>query len=272
MSGDADLNVSEAALQQITSGLKAAISELKEAGSTEPSALLGSGFAELELTMKEVGEGDLADAFESFCEHWEWGVRGLIGEANTIADRLNLSAGLMYREERYWEGNFKHLVNSANLTANPGLSREEVARQGWEEIIKADDPDYSGESIDRGREEADRVWAQANSDPEGRFSPVGEPAPPPAPPPVPGPGAGPQAGPPADPSAVPGPGDGPEFQPAPGSEPGSVARFRPVGEPDVPPMAGPPADPGGSAPRTDPGTDPGTEAHFRPADPNGDAD
>ncbi|MBR7678056.1 hypothetical protein KDA82_34765, partial [Streptomyces daliensis] len=76
----------------IEKGLKKAIGELKESGSSATSSLQGAGFEELSLTHMEAGHPGLAGDFEDFCERWEWGVRALVQNANGLAQRLGLAA------------------------------------------------------------------------------------------------------------------------------------------------------------------------------------
>ncbi|MFI1283053.1 hypothetical protein ACH4U5_20245, partial [Streptomyces sp. NPDC020858] len=76
MAGDADLEVSPAAVKNIQDGLRKAIAELRESGDAA-GASMGAGFSDLSMTGMEAGHAGLAADFESFCERWEWGVRSL---------------------------------------------------------------------------------------------------------------------------------------------------------------------------------------------------
>ncbi|GAA2395449.1 hypothetical protein GCM10010420_21160 [Streptomyces glaucosporus] len=155
MGSDGDLGLSRHALDQITSGLRAAIGELKDVGNST-GALQGSGFAEMSLTKMEAGGGRLADAFEGFCERWEWGVRALVQDANGLAARLGLAAGMLWEEEQYWKGTFKIGLNS--LVGNPHATEDEVVGQGVRDILTPDAPDYSAESFRQAGQEAGQVW------------------------------------------------------------------------------------------------------------------
>ncbi|MDX3231479.1 hypothetical protein [Streptomyces sp. ME19-01-6] len=171
-----DLKLDKEALQDITKGLRAAISELKDIG-TATDAVIGSGFDELSLTSMEAGHNGLAKDFEDFCECWEWGVRGLIQDANKLAKKVGLAAGMQWEEDRYIEGTYKVVANS--LTGNPHLSEEEVTQKDWGEIYSAWRPDYSSESYEKAGEEIRGTW-QATNDKMSGTSLIAQYAAPPA--------------------------------------------------------------------------------------------
>ncbi|MDW6058263.1 hypothetical protein SAZ11_09275 [Streptomyces sp. FXJ1.4098] len=141
----------------ITKGLRAAIGELKDVGDNT-GALQGSGFSDMTMSKMEAGGKGLADAFEGFCDRWEWGVRALVQDANEIANRLGLAAGLMWEEDQYWGNTLKVTVNALSSTGNPHLSEEEVAQQSWGDIFTPDAPDYSAESWQRAGDEMGQTW------------------------------------------------------------------------------------------------------------------
>ncbi|MFF8957953.1 hypothetical protein [Streptomyces sp. NPDC014894] len=157
MGGAEDLGVSRESVQRITSGLRSAVAELGEIG-TGTGSLMGKGLSELSMTGMEAGHHGLSTDFEDFCERWEWGVRALVQDANTIAAKLGLAAGLVWEEDRYIEGTMKVAVNAA--VGNPHASEDEIVKQGWGEVLRPDylDPDYSAESFERAREEAGQTW------------------------------------------------------------------------------------------------------------------
>jgi len=158
VSGDGDLQFSKEALDLITKGLNGAIDELKSAGGSTTGFLLGAGFSEMSMTALEAGHSGLAKDFEDFCERWEWGVRALIQDANGLAARLGLAAGMVYSEEQYWEGTFKVAANS--LVGNPHLSEDEVTGKEWGELISLENykPDYSAESFQQAGDEMAQTW------------------------------------------------------------------------------------------------------------------
>jgi hypothetical protein len=118
--------------------------------------VLGAGFEELSLTGMEMGHHGLSVDFEDFCEKWEWGVRALVQNANALAEKLGLSAGLAYEEDQYTAGALKVGLNS--LTGNPHATEEEVVKQGWGDIVTPDAPDYSGESWEKAGHDIKQDW------------------------------------------------------------------------------------------------------------------
>jgi hypothetical protein len=158
VSDDGDLKFDKESLRLITKGLNAAIGELKSAGGGATGSLQGSGFDAMSLSKMEAGDKGLADDFEGFCERWEWGVRALIQDANTLAQKLGLAAGMVHAEDQYWQGTFKVGVNS--LVGNPHATEEEVAQQSWGETLTPGylNPDYSTESFQQAQQDIDQTW------------------------------------------------------------------------------------------------------------------
>ncbi|MFE9722295.1 hypothetical protein ACFYQ5_01455 [Streptomyces sp. NPDC005794] len=156
-SGAEDLNVDRASVQQITSGLRAAVAELKEFG-TGTGAVLGKGLSDLSMTGMEAGHHGLSVDFEDFCERWEWGVRALVQDANAIAAKLGLAAGILWEEDQYVQGTMKVVVNAG--VGNPHASEDEIVKQNWGDVFTPDylSPDYSAESFERAADEAGQTW------------------------------------------------------------------------------------------------------------------
>ncbi|MEU3962578.1 hypothetical protein AB0F42_22670 [Streptomyces buecherae] len=144
--GAGNLKLTEEALQSITVGISAAIDELGDIGS-RTDALRGAGLADLSLTGMEAGHGGLARDFEEFCELWDWGVRGLMQDADQLARRAGLAAGMTWEEDQYVEGTFKIAANA--VVGNPHLSEREVEEKDWQELIL--DP-HRGRSVSSVRE------------------------------------------------------------------------------------------------------------------------
>lgn len=151
----ADLKIDKDSLDKITKGLRAAISELKDVGD-KTGALQGSGFEDMALSKADAGGSSVADAFEAFCDRWEWGVRALVQDANALAERLGLAAGKMYEEDKYWEGTFKIGLNS--LVGNPHATEDEVVKQSYGDIAMPDAPDYSAASFKQAGGEMAQTW------------------------------------------------------------------------------------------------------------------
>ncbi|WNO73393.1 MULTISPECIES: hypothetical protein [unclassified Streptomyces] len=157
MGGAEDLKVDKESVQRITKGLRAAVSELREVG-TGSGSVLGKGFSDMSMTGMEAGHHGLSVDFEDYCERWEWGVRALVQDANTIASKLGLAAGLLWEEDQYVQGAFKIAVNSA--VGNPHASEDDIVKQNWGDVFTPDylNPDYSAESFQKTRDEAAQTW------------------------------------------------------------------------------------------------------------------
>ncbi|MFH9465879.1 hypothetical protein ACH4LT_01045 [Streptomyces clavifer] len=155
--GAEELNIGPASVQQITVGLRAAVAELKEIG-TGSGAVLGKGLSDLSMTGMEAGHHGLAVDFEDFCERWEWGIRALVQDANAIAAKLGLAAGMVWEEDQYVQGTMKVVANAA--VGNPHASEDEIVKQNWGDVLTPDylSPDYSAESFQRAADEAGQTW------------------------------------------------------------------------------------------------------------------
>ncbi|KUL38527.1 hypothetical protein ADL22_17960 [Streptomyces sp. NRRL F-4489] len=119
------------AFEQLTKGIKAATSELKELG-FDIEAQLGRGFDRLSLDAVECGDDGLAEIFSSFCERWGWGVYHLMQDANGFSKRLGITAGLYYEQEQYGSDILKQAANAA--LGDPTKSAEELHRTSWNGI------------------------------------------------------------------------------------------------------------------------------------------
>ncbi|MER6521517.1 hypothetical protein ACFWHQ_13880 [Streptomyces sp. NPDC060334] len=167
MSGsDSDLDVPPAALKLIATGIDKAHGELKDLGMIG-QASTGRGFSDLSLSGMQLGHESLAAGFKTFCERWEWGVRGLMMRGNGFAKAVGLSAGAISEQEQYIKDTFKIAVNGIN--GNPHLSEEEVKAKDWDEIRDQhawDGADWSGESFAEAQEEVEQTWRDTAYDVE----------------------------------------------------------------------------------------------------------
>ncbi|MDT0305511.1 hypothetical protein RM780_00835 [Streptomyces sp. DSM 44917] len=164
MSGEEpDLAFDQESLNLITNGLRSAMDELRTVGDAT-SAAIGGGFREMSLTAMEAGSRGVAEAFEGFCERWEWGVRALVQDASALAQRLGLAAGTLWEEERYWADTLAVTLNAALATGNPHATEEEVAAQGLGEILTPDGAEFGGESFREAGEEIAGTWEGVLSD------------------------------------------------------------------------------------------------------------
>jgi hypothetical protein len=164
VSGEADLSISQESVDLITRGLRAVIDELGVVGDAT-GALQGRGFDDMSLTELEAGGGGLPEAFEGFCERWEWGVRGLVQDANVLAERLGLAAGMMWEEDQYWADTFAIGANAVLVTGNPHATEEEISGQSLADILTPDAPDYSAESFDQAGGDIAQTWQDAGGVP-----------------------------------------------------------------------------------------------------------
>ncbi|MEU7029278.1 hypothetical protein ACF09L_15580 [Streptomyces sp. NPDC014779] len=155
--GPEDLHLSPETVKLLTEGIRSATEELREIG-TGTGAVLGKGLSDLSLTGMEAGHHGLATDFEDYCERWEWGVRALLQDANTLAAALGLAAGLVWEEDQYIDGTFKIAVNSA--VGNPHASEADVVKQSWGDVLTPDylNPDWSAESFERAGDDITQTW------------------------------------------------------------------------------------------------------------------
>ena len=63
---------------------------------------------------------------------------------------------MVHEEDKYWGNTLKVGLNS--LVGNPHATEEEVAKQGWGDIITPDAPDYSAESFQQAGQEMGQTW------------------------------------------------------------------------------------------------------------------
>ncbi|MGI5352662.1 hypothetical protein ACQEU8_31430 [Streptomyces sp. CA-250714] len=124
------LQVPKETVRQLTKGIRDALGELREVG-TDVDAAQGSGFEEMALSKMEVGDQTLAKSFEGFCEQWEWGVRGLMADADAIAEGLGLAAGMSWEEDRYRSVAIKGSINALNPMGNPHASKDGLEGAGF---------------------------------------------------------------------------------------------------------------------------------------------
>ncbi|MFJ6249372.1 MULTISPECIES: hypothetical protein [unclassified Streptomyces] len=167
MSGDEpELAAPTAALAEIVKGIDLAHAELKELGMIG-RASVGRGFSDLALSGLELGHGGLTSEFETFCDRWEWGVRGLTARGNGFAQAVGLSAGSFAEQERYVKDSFKIGVNSLN--GNPHLSEDDVRKMSWETVRDQhtwDGADWSPESFTGAHQEVEQTWKNTAYDVE----------------------------------------------------------------------------------------------------------
>jgi hypothetical protein len=149
-------------LQQVATGINNTVGELKTLGIAE-EAEEGRGFSNMELTGMQVGHQGAMQAFDTFCERWSWGVRGLVSDGNQLAVRLNLSAGGYYQADQYVAGVFKDLLNA--FVGNPHASEQQVENSSVESMLtNTITPDYSAASFERTGQNAATTWQGVGRD------------------------------------------------------------------------------------------------------------
>jgi hypothetical protein len=166
VSGDEGKDIRAAGLDAVAHGITLTLAELKEIG-VDSMAGAGRGFSELSLSGLQLGHEALTTAFKSFCERWEWGVRGLVIEGNRFAQNVGLAAGTLYETDQYVAGALK--VGANSLVGNPYASEEEITRMGWGELAQSSidaytNPDYSKESFEQAWENSKQGWKDAGRD------------------------------------------------------------------------------------------------------------
>jgi hypothetical protein len=151
-----EYTVSAARLQEVATGINNTIGELKTLGIAE-AAEQGRGFDNLELTGLQVGHQGLQEAFDQFCQKWEWGVRSLVSDGNQLAVRLNLSAGGYHDADQYVAGVFKDLLNA--FVGNPHATEQQVENSSVGQILSSTiTPDYSAQSFQQAGQTAASTW------------------------------------------------------------------------------------------------------------------
>ncbi|MGW7522945.1 hypothetical protein [Streptomyces sp. NPDC054783] len=168
MSGDkgGGKDIKAAGLNLIAQGITQTLDELKDLGLVGLAGA-GRGFSILELSGMELGHEDLTSKFTSFCERWEWGVRGLVAEGNAFAAEVGLSAGTLYETDQYVGGTLR--VGANALVGNPHASEADVEKMSWSQWADSTadaymHPDYSEKSFHDAWENSKQGWTDASHD------------------------------------------------------------------------------------------------------------
>ncbi|NEB01432.1 hypothetical protein [Streptomyces sp. SID13726] len=153
------------ALKQAAKGITGAIEELQDVGAVGAGAV-GRGFGGLRLTPLQMGHPGLADAFGTFAERWEWGVRTLVHEGDELAEKLDLSAGYYHEAEEYAIGVVKDSVMAGY--GDPAASGEDAEQMSWSRIgstVKDGwTPDLSQQSAAEATERIGQTWQSTQED------------------------------------------------------------------------------------------------------------
>ncbi|TCK20143.1 type VII secretion target [Pseudonocardia endophytica] len=147
-----------AAMRDAADGIDGLVGELGTL-TTAGRAGAGRGVAALELDPDQVGHDELAAAFATFCERWEWGVRALVQSGTEMAEGLRESSKAYENADAETGSLFSRLLSDA--VGDPRADPEQAARRTPEEILRDDSPDSSWS--DAGRSMAD-TWSAVGKD------------------------------------------------------------------------------------------------------------
>ncbi len=128
--GEPDLRVQ--GLHLIAEGINKTLSELDSLGTMKGWAGAGRGFTKLEMDGMDAGDDHLGAMLHTFCERWQWGVRGLMEEGNALAEALGLAAGTFHQTDEYVKGSLKVAYNS--LVGDPFASSDKVEKESLSQI------------------------------------------------------------------------------------------------------------------------------------------
>lgn len=131
--GQPDLRVQGLGL--IAQGINSALGELDSLGTMKGWAGAGRGFTDLEMDGKDAGDDHLGAMLHTFCERWQWGVRGLMAEGNALAEAMGLAAGTFHQTDEYVKGSLKVAYNS--VAGDPFAANDKVANESLDQIDHA---------------------------------------------------------------------------------------------------------------------------------------
>lgn len=78
-----------------------------------------AAIASLPTRMGEVGDGELQQAFADFCARWDRGLSRLVGDSETMSQRLGACADSYVREQESAVAGFRQPLRSCALPAAP---------------------------------------------------------------------------------------------------------------------------------------------------------
>lgn len=153
--------------RQVERGLTDAINELEETGYFSITAQQGHGFQSLRMSGMEMGSGELADAFGQFCDRWAPAIHSKMQDANDIARKLDLSAGLYHEQEEYVVGSLKEaMVTAGSNNPQQGIAEgDKAADRSWGEVwdsVRPRVPEVDTSQPDRGA--MGEQWQQVGED------------------------------------------------------------------------------------------------------------
>lgn len=163
------------ALAQVARGINDTIAELDGMAGQAGAGDVGVGFSAVALTGLQVGHAGLQEGLARFAERWGWEVNRLVGQANEIAAKLDLSAEAYHDTEVYAGGVVKAVA--ADLLADPHAT-EPAEGQSWSQLYQhgagqLSHPDWSSDSLARAADHTGQAWSDVATDAAGTLLPGG---------------------------------------------------------------------------------------------------
>jgi hypothetical protein len=163
MSGDR-VNVSPQDLKAAAEGINAVIGELNSLAGDKVSGDVGRGFDDMKMSGLQIGTQECKDAFDRFCDRWQWGVRTLVKDANTIAELLGLDAGMYHDVDQFVGNTLKELaVDAMSVVSDPHVTDQQADQMSWGQIVSSplhdfDNPDGQA-AVQQLRKDASTNWS-----------------------------------------------------------------------------------------------------------------
>jgi hypothetical protein len=146
MAGD-ELQVDPTVLKTAAEGINTVIGELNSLAHDKVSGDIGRGFDTMKMSGLQIGTQECKDSFDRFCDRWEWGVRSLVQDANTIARALGLDAGVYHDVDQFISDNLKELtVDALGAVGNPHVTDQQADQMSWSQIFTA--PSHDVDHLD----------------------------------------------------------------------------------------------------------------------------
>lgn len=121
----------------------------------------GRGLDGLRMDPDDVGNTGVAEALGGFVERWQWGIRTLVQQGRTIAQKLH-ETGIAYQHSDTTAGGLLRRA-AEDLGGNPHADPATAQDKSWSEVMRDTNgrilhPDYSSESFHHLSEEAGKTW------------------------------------------------------------------------------------------------------------------
>jgi hypothetical protein len=153
-------------LKAAADGINEVVGELNSLSGDKVSGDVGRGFDTMKMSGLQIGTQECKDSFDRFCDRWQWGVRSLVKDANSIAHLLGLDAGLYHDVDQFFGNTLKELaVDAMGEVGNPHLTDAQADQMSWGQILTspAHDFDNMSDSADwsKLRHDAGQDWSAA---------------------------------------------------------------------------------------------------------------